>query len=116
MARLVLQPRADLTNNHQAVHGGVLVSLMDSAMSSAALSASGFTKAVVTIDMTSSFLKPAHGRLVATPACRVVANRCVFANAALKTRPVTPWPAPWAPSGTCGPEILDFYNDNRRQA
>ena len=49
----------------QAVHGGVLMSLMDSAMSSAALSASGFTKAVVTIDMTSSFLKPAHGRLVA---------------------------------------------------
>ena len=44
---------------------GVLMSLMDSAMSSAALSASGFTKAVVTIDMTSSFLKPAHGRLVA---------------------------------------------------
>ena len=65
VARLVLQPRADLTNNHQAVHGGVLMSLMDSAMSSAALSASGFTKAVVTIDMTSSFLKPAHGRLVA---------------------------------------------------
>lgn len=65
VARLVLDSRQDLTNNHHAVHGGVLMSLLDSAMSSAALSASGFTKAVVTIDMTTSFLKPGSGRLTA---------------------------------------------------
>ncbi len=65
VSRLVLEPRPDLTNNFHMVHGGVLMSMMDSAMSSAALSASGFTKAVVTIDMTTSFQKPAKGRLTA---------------------------------------------------
>lgn len=64
-ARLTLDASTDLTNVHAAVHGGALMSLMDSAMGSAALSAMNFTKGVVTIDMTSSFLRPAHGRLTA---------------------------------------------------
>jgi uncharacterized protein (TIGR00369 family) len=65
VARLVLQARPELTNNHLAVHGGVVMTMLDGAMSSAALSKSGFTRAVVTIDMSTSFIKPAKGRLVA---------------------------------------------------
>ena len=65
VARLTLAARPELCNNFQVVHGGVLMSMMDSAMSSAALSASGFQKAVVTIDMTTSFHRPARGRLTA---------------------------------------------------
>lgn len=65
VARLVLQARPELTNNHLAVHGGVVMTMLDGAMSSAALSKSGFTRAVVTIDMSTSFIKPARGRLVA---------------------------------------------------
>lgn len=65
VARLVLQARPELTNNFQAVHGGVIMSMLDGVMSSAALSKSGFTRAVVTIDMSTSFIKPARGRLVA---------------------------------------------------
>jgi uncharacterized protein (TIGR00369 family) len=65
VARLVLQARPELTNNFHAVHGGVLMTMLDGAMSSAALSKSGFTKAVVTIDMSTSFIKPGRGRLVA---------------------------------------------------
>lgn len=41
------------------------MSMLDGVMSSAALSKSGFTRAVVTIDMSTSFIKPARGRLVA---------------------------------------------------
>lgn len=65
VARLVLQARPELTNNHLAVHGGVVMTMLDGAMSSAALSKSGFTRAVVTVDMSASFIKPARGRLVA---------------------------------------------------
>lgn len=65
VARLSLPPRPELTNNFHNVHGGVLMSLLDSAMSSAALSKSGFRKAVVTVDMSTAFLKPGRGRLVA---------------------------------------------------
>lgn len=65
VARLSLQARPELTNNFHNVHGGVLMSMLDSAMSSAALSKSGFQKAVVTIDMSTAFLKPGRGRLVA---------------------------------------------------
>lgn len=65
VARLVLQTRPELTNNHLAVHGGVVMTMLDGAMSSAALSKSGFTRAVVTVDMSASFIKPARGRLVA---------------------------------------------------
>ncbi len=65
VARLTLQARPELTNNFHNVHGGVLMSMLDSAMSSAALSKSGFRKAVVTIDMSTAFLKPGRGGLVA---------------------------------------------------
>lgn len=65
VARLVLQTRPELTNNFHAAHGGVLMAMLDGVMSSAALSKSGFTKAVVTIDMSTSFIKPGRGRLVA---------------------------------------------------
>lgn len=65
VARLSMQARPELTNNFHNVHGGVLMSILDSAMSSAALSKSGFRKAVVTIDMSTAFLKPGRGPLVA---------------------------------------------------
>jgi len=65
VARQSLQPGPELTNNFRNVHGGVLMSMLDSTMSSAALSKSGFRKAVVTIDMSTAFLKPARGPLVA---------------------------------------------------
>jgi uncharacterized protein (TIGR00369 family) len=64
-ARMVLQTREELTNNFAATHGGVIMTLLDVAMSSAALSKSGFQRAVVTIDMSTSFIKPGRGRLVA---------------------------------------------------
>jgi uncharacterized protein (TIGR00369 family) len=64
-ARMVLETRDELTNNFEATHGGVIMTLLDVAMSSAALSKSDFQRAVVTIDMSTSFVKPGRGRLVA---------------------------------------------------
>jgi uncharacterized protein (TIGR00369 family) len=65
VSRLVLETRPELTNNFHNLHGGVIMTMLDGAMSSAALSRSGFQKAVVTIEMSTAFLKPARGRLVA---------------------------------------------------
>lgn len=65
VARLVLHSRPELTNNFHNLHGGVIMTMLDGVMSSAALSKSDFQKAVVTIDMSTAFLKPGRGRLVA---------------------------------------------------
>jgi uncharacterized protein (TIGR00369 family) len=65
VSKLVLDLRDDLTNNFDNAHGGVLMTMLDGAMSSAALSHSGFQRAVMTIDMSTQFHKPGRGRLVA---------------------------------------------------
>ena len=64
-SRLVLETRPDLTNNFDKAHGGVIMTMLDGAMSSAALSSTGFQRAVVTIDMSTQFFKPGQGRLTA---------------------------------------------------
>jgi len=61
---LDLQPH--MLNNHDGGHGGVVMTLLDSAMANAALSRVDFEREVVTVDMHVAFLRPALGRLVAT--------------------------------------------------
>lgn len=58
--------RPELLNNHGGGHGGVVMTLLDSAMANAALSRVEFEREVVTIDMHIAFMRPAAGRLVAT--------------------------------------------------
>lgn len=64
-ARLVLDPRPELENMLGAVHGGVLATLLDVAMASAAVSKVDFTMTAVTLAMHSSFLHPGRGQLTA---------------------------------------------------
>ena len=64
-ARLVLDPRPELGNVIGAVHGGVVITLMDVAMASAAVSVFDFTRTAVTLNMNSSFLEPGRGTLTA---------------------------------------------------
>jgi len=66
VAVVALKLRPDLLNNHGGGHGGVVMSLLDSAMANAALSRIDYTREVVTIDMHIAFMKPAVGDLVAT--------------------------------------------------
>lgn len=58
--------RADLLNNHGGGHGGVTMTLLDSAMANAALSKIDYSREVVTIDMHIAFMRPATGHLRAT--------------------------------------------------
>lgn len=65
-ARYTLDLRPELGNIHHAAHGGVIMTVLDAAMASAAVSKSGFTTIVMTIDMSISFMRPGTGRLTVT--------------------------------------------------
>ena len=64
-ARFVLDARPDLENVIHAMHGGVVATLLDVAMASAAVSKLDFAMTAVTLSMNSSFVRPGHGQLVA---------------------------------------------------
>jgi uncharacterized protein (TIGR00369 family) len=64
-ARLVLEERPELGNVIGAVHGGVVVTLLDVAMASAAVSQRDFACTAVTLNLDSSFVAPGHGTLTA---------------------------------------------------
>ena len=64
-ARLVIDARAELGNVIGAMHGGVLATLLDVAMASAAVSLFDFTRTAVTLNMNTSFLEPGRGTLTA---------------------------------------------------
>lgn len=57
--------RPELLNNHASAHGGVLMTLLDSAMAHAALSRVDYAREVVTIDMHIAFMRSSGGRLQA---------------------------------------------------
>jgi uncharacterized protein (TIGR00369 family) len=62
---VTLELRPEMLNNHAAGHGGVVMTLLDSAMAHAALSRLDYTREVVTLDMHIAFMRPTSGRLVA---------------------------------------------------
>jgi uncharacterized protein (TIGR00369 family) len=64
-ARLVVQPRAELGNVIGSMHGGVVLTLLDVVMASAAVSRRDFSCTAVTLNLDSSFLEPGRGRLTA---------------------------------------------------
>lgn len=62
-ARLSIDARPELGNVIGAVHGGVVVTLLDVAMASAAVSHRNFECTAVTLNLNTSFLEPGRGRL-----------------------------------------------------
>ncbi|MFL6661231.1 MAG: PaaI family thioesterase [Rhizobacter sp.] len=64
-ARFVIDARAELENVIGALHGGVVATLLDVAMASAAVSKVDFEMTAVTLSMNSTFIRPGHGRLTA---------------------------------------------------
>ena len=64
-AQISLDPHADLGNVIGAVHGGVVVTLLDVVMASAAVSQVNFQKTVVTLNLGTSILEPGRGALTA---------------------------------------------------
>ena len=63
-AEVILEARPDLGNMHGKVHGGVLMAMLDTTMARAAMSRLGFSLSVVSIGVSTNFLRPGSGRLV----------------------------------------------------
>jgi len=86
-SRFVLPPKPELQNMVRATHGGVVATMLDVAMASAAVSHVDFAMTAVTLSMNCQFLRPALGRLAVegellsvddgTALCRA----CVFDHA-----------------------------------
>jgi uncharacterized protein (TIGR00369 family) len=64
-ARLVLEARPEFGNVIGAVHGGVIATLLDVVMASAAVSCRNFERTAVTLNLDSSFIEPGRGTLTA---------------------------------------------------
>ena len=64
-ARLVVDARPEFENVIGAMHGGIVATLLDVAMASAAVSKVDFAMTAVTLSMNSTFIRPGHGRLTA---------------------------------------------------
>jgi len=84
-SELRLQPQPEHHNSFAVVHGGVLMTLLDVAMALAARSQQPDLGAV-TVDMTSQFLRPASGPLVAR-------GRVLHRSATLVFTEATVWDA-----------------------
>ena len=64
-ARLVVDARPELENVIHAMHGGVVATLVDVVMASAAVSKIDFARTAVTLNLNTSYLQPGRGRLTA---------------------------------------------------
>ena len=63
-SRISLDLKPEYTNSFQVAHGGLIMTLLDFAMAAAARSAAKHPLGVITIDMTTSFLRPSVGKIV----------------------------------------------------
>ena len=68
VAQVSLEVRPEMLNSWAVAHGGVVMTLLDVAMAHAARSVRDDTDlpGIVTIEMKTSFMRPATGRLMAT--------------------------------------------------
>lgn len=64
-ARLAIDPRPELGNVIGAMHGGVVLTLLDVVMASAAVSRVDFRQTAVSLNLNTNFVQPGHGTLVA---------------------------------------------------
>jgi uncharacterized protein (TIGR00369 family) len=64
-ARLSVDARPELGNVVGSMHGGVITTLIDVAMASAAVSRVNFERTAITLNLTTSFLHPGRGTLTA---------------------------------------------------
>jgi uncharacterized protein (TIGR00369 family) len=62
-AYFIQQENPQLQNVYGVAHGGVIMTLFDAALASAALSRINFTMGIVTLDMSINFIGPGAGRL-----------------------------------------------------
>ncbi len=69
LARVELAARHELQNSHGAMHGGVVMTLLDIALAVAAMTTDPQSRGAVTIELSVTFVQPGTGTLVAEGRC-----------------------------------------------
>ena len=82
-ARLVVDARPEFANVIGAVHGGIVATLLDVAVASAAVSKVDFEMTAVTLSMNSTVVRPGHGRLTADGAVLAVDEAVALCEASV---------------------------------
>jgi len=82
-ARLVVDARPEFENVIGTMHGGIVSTLLDVAMASAAVSKVDFEMTAVTLSMNSTFVRPGHGRLTADGAVLAVDDTVALCEASV---------------------------------
>jgi len=77
LGEVSVEMRQELLNIHDVVHGGVILSLLDSALANAAMSRVDFQQEVVTVNMSISFIRPAAARTLIAHACATGGGRSI---------------------------------------
>lgn len=87
-AEVSLELKPQMTNSWQVAHGGVVMTLLDVAMAHAARSvrddADQGAPGIVTIEMKTSFMRPAEGTLVATGTLLHGTSRMAFCEGSVR--------------------------------
>ncbi len=99
-SELHFTPKPEHLNSFEVAHGGAIMTLLDVSMATAARSvdkASG----VVTIEMKTSFMRPAQGPLVAKGRLITAPDRWLSPKPHCLTSKAACAPMPPAPSNTC---------------
>jgi uncharacterized protein (TIGR00369 family) len=69
LARVELDARHELLNSHGAVHGGVVMTLLDIALAVAAMTTDPQSRGAITVELSVTFVEPGTGTLVAEGRC-----------------------------------------------
>jgi uncharacterized protein (TIGR00369 family) len=83
-ARLVFDLRPELANSFGGAHGGVILSLLDIAATTATRTLHPGSRGVVTIDLSTSFLDAGKGRLIADARVLRDGRSAVFVEAEVR--------------------------------
>ncbi|WP_299451857.1 PaaI family thioesterase [uncultured Pigmentiphaga sp.] len=79
-----LDVQAHHCNSWQVCHGGVLMTMLDAAMATAARSLHPEMRGGATVDMTTSFVRPGEGNLVAYGNCYHRSSTMAFCDAEVR--------------------------------
>jgi uncharacterized protein (TIGR00369 family) len=88
VAEISLDVQPTMLNSWQVAHGGVVMTLLDVVMAHAARSVredgQGSAPGIVTVEMKTSFMRPAEGRLVATGSLLHGTSRMAFCEGSVR--------------------------------
>jgi uncharacterized protein (TIGR00369 family) len=86
VARVGFEPKPEHTNSWKAIHGGVLLSLLDVAMSSAARSLDPACNGCTTVEIKANFLAAAFGPVIVESRAQRAGRSLIYSEGEIRDR------------------------------